>query len=123
MGKSQNFSPASIDALQSGARQDPLTAGLCVIANGDGRKIWRFRRRVAKSGTVVTIKLGLFPAYSILAARKWASALNEMIERGEDPRVAIDLSPAIWSVLSENFPVRFGQCQLGDSWHEEVQVQ
>ncbi|MEO8723331.1 MAG: Arm DNA-binding domain-containing protein, partial [Sphingobium sp.] len=89
MGKSQNFSPASIDALQSGARQDPLTAGLCVIANGDGRKIWRFRRRVAKSGTVVTLKLGSFPAYSIPAARKWAAALNEMIERGEDPRVAM----------------------------------
>lgn len=89
MGKSQNFSPASIDALQSGARQDPLTAGLCVIANGDGRKIWRFRRRVARSGTVVTLKLGPFPAYSIPVARKWASALNEMIERGEDPRVAM----------------------------------
>lgn len=89
MGKSQNFSPASIDALQSGARQDPLTAGLCVIANGDGRKIWRFRRRVAKSGTVVTLKLGPFPAYSIPAARKWAAALNILIERGEDPRVAM----------------------------------
>lgn len=89
MGKSQNFSPASIGALQSGARQDPLTAGLCVIANGDGRKIWRFRRRVAKSGMVVTLKLGPFPAYSIPAARKWAAGLNEVIERGEDPRLAM----------------------------------
>lgn len=38
-------------------------------------------------------------------------------------READDLSPANWSEHCENFPVRFGRCQPGDSWHEEVQVQ
>ena len=89
MGKPQNFSPSSIDALTSGKRADPLVTGLCVTVNAVGKKIWLFRRRIAKSGAIVTLKLGAFPAYSIPAARQWASQLNEAIERGEDPRVAM----------------------------------
>jgi integrase len=89
MGKPQNFSPSSIDALASGKRSDPLVTGLCVIVNAAGKKIWLFRRRVAKSGAIVTLKLGAFPAYSIPVARQWASQLNEAIERGEDPRVTM----------------------------------
>jgi hypothetical protein len=40
-----------------------------------------------------------------------------------DEQMARDLSAANWSILCEKFPVRFGQCQPGDSWHEEIQVQ
>lgn len=88
-GKVAEFQPCEHKCATIRCASGPAKAGLCVIANGDGRKIWRFRRRVAKSGTVVTLKLGPFPAYSIPAARKWAAGLNEMIERGEDPRVAM----------------------------------
>ena len=94
MGKPQNFSPSSIDALTSGKRSDPLVTGLCVTVNAAGKKIWLFRRRVAKSGAIVTLKLGGFPAYSIPAARQWASQLNEAIERGEDPRVSMRIEKA-----------------------------
>ena len=89
MGKAENFSPSSIDALCEGKHPDPLVAGLCVIVSGTGRKVWQFRRRVAKSGVVITLKLGAFPAHSIAAARQWASGLNDAIERGDDPRVGI----------------------------------
>jgi integrase len=89
MGKAQNFSPFSIDALCEGRHPDPLVAGLCVIVSPAGRKVWQFRRRVAKSGVVVALKLGVFPVHSIAAARQWASGLNDAIERGEDPRVAM----------------------------------
>ncbi len=94
MGKVQNFNPLSIDTLASGKRLDPLVPGLCVIVNRSGKKIWHFRRRVAKSGTIVTLKLGTFPAYTIPVAREWASKLNEAIERGEDPRVQMRLEKA-----------------------------
>jgi len=89
MGKIQQLLPASIDALRSGKRPDPLTPGLYIEVNESGRKVWRYRRRVAKSRIVVRMQLGMFPAYTIPAARSWASSLNEAVERGEDPRIAI----------------------------------
>ncbi|MFA7585039.1 MAG: integrase family protein [Novosphingobium sp.] len=89
MGKAQNFSPSSIDALVSGKRSDPNTPGLCVLVGASGKKIWQFRRRIAKSGAIVKLKLGQYPAFTIPAARQWAQQLNEAIERGEDPREAM----------------------------------
>jgi len=88
MGKAQNFSPSSIDALVSGKRSDPNMPGLCVTVSSSGKKIWLFRRRIAKSGVIVKLTLGQYPAFSILQARKWAEQLNEAIERGDDPRDA-----------------------------------
>lgn len=94
MTKFQHFSPSAIDALTSGKRPDPLVPGLSIVVGGTGRKVWQFRRRVAKSTVTVNLKLGPFPAYTIPAARKWAEGLNEAVERGEDPRVAIRRSKA-----------------------------
>ncbi|WP_081492252.1 tyrosine-type recombinase/integrase, partial [Rhizorhabdus wittichii] len=63
--------------------------GLWIVVSASGRKIWHYRRRVSKSKAVVSLKLGNFPAYSIPAAREWASDLNLAVERGEDPRAAM----------------------------------
>jgi hypothetical protein len=65
MGKAQNFSPSSLDGLTSGRVSDPLVPGLCVSVSASGRKTWLFRRRVARSGAIVTLTLGTFPAYTI----------------------------------------------------------
>lgn len=89
MGKSRNFSPARIDALQSGRCFDPFVTGLCVSVSATGKKTWMFRRRIARSGVVVTLTLGTYPAYTVPAAREWAAELNAAVERGEDPRVAM----------------------------------
>lgn len=89
MGKAQNFNASSIDELTSGKRADPLISGLCVTVTATGKKVWVFRRRIAKSGAIVMLRLGTFPAYSIPTARAWASGLNDAIERGDDPRVAL----------------------------------
>jgi hypothetical protein len=86
MGKAQNFSPSSLDGLTSGRVSDPLVPGLCVSVSASGRKTWLFRRQVARSGAIVTLTLGTFPAYTIPVARAWAAELNAAIERGEDPR-------------------------------------
>lgn len=86
MANVQNFSPSSLDGLCAGRQADPLVPGLCVTVSASGRKTWLFRRRVARSGTIVSLTLGTFPAYSIPAARAWATELNAAIERGEDPR-------------------------------------
>ena len=89
MGSIQSFTPASIDSLREGKRYDPQIPGLYIQVVGKGRKVWRYRRRVMKSHTIVTAQLGYFPAFAIPAARKWAVAFNEAVERGEDPRVAL----------------------------------
>lgn len=114
MGKSQNFNPSSIDALSEGKHPDPLIAGLCVIVSGSGRKVWQFRRRVAKSGVVVTLKLGVFPAHSIAAARQWASGLNEAIERGDDPRIGIRIDKAKGLTVSDAHALYLATMKRGD---------
>lgn len=86
MKESANFSPSAIDTLDRGTLLDPLIAGLSVVVSPTGRKTLTLRRRVARSGTIVIMTLGTYPAYTIPSARKWASALNLIIERGEDPR-------------------------------------
>ena len=79
MKKDWNLTPSSLDTLPEGKHFDPLTPGLCVIVSPSGKKVWAFRRRVAKSGVIVTIRLGAFPAHTIPAAREWAAELNEAI--------------------------------------------
>src|SRR5690606_32630381 len=86
MEKPTNLSPSRIEALPEGKHPDALVPGLCVIVSASGKRIWQFRRRVARSGKIVTLRLGGFPAHSIGAAREWASTLNEATERGVDPR-------------------------------------
>lgn len=94
MGKAQNFNPSSLDMLRSGRRSDPLVAGLCVIVSATGKKTWTYRRRIAKSGVIVQLTLGTYPAHTIPDAREWASGLNAAVERGEDPRVAMRIEEA-----------------------------
>lgn len=94
MQNSPKSRPFAVDQLPEGRHPDPLVAGLCVIVDHGGRKTWQFRRRVAKSATVITLRLGAFPVHSIPDARKWAEGLNHAIERGEDPRVAIRIEKA-----------------------------
>jgi hypothetical protein len=82
------FSPASIDALTSGSIADPQTPGLAIVPISVPKKRWIFRRRVARSKTIVTMFGGYYPSTSIATAREWARVLNEMVEAGIDPRVA-----------------------------------
>lgn len=89
MSEVQRLLPSSIDSLRSGKRVDPLTPGLYVEVNALGRKMWRYRRRVARSGTIVSMQLGPFPAHSIAVARAWAQELNLSVESGVDPRDAL----------------------------------
>jgi hypothetical protein len=89
MQNSPKFSPFGIDQLPGGRHPDPIVPGLCVIVCRLAGKSRQYRRRVARSGTIVTLKLGAFPAYSISDARQWAGGLNLAIERGEDPRIAM----------------------------------
>lgn len=89
MKKAFKLSPSNLDTLPEGKHFDALTPGLCVTVSASGKKTWLFRRRVSRSGAIATLTLGTFPAYAIAAARQWASGLNEMVERGEDPRVVL----------------------------------
>lgn len=86
MKKMAKFSPASIDSLSQGRRSDPVVAGLFITVSRSGKKVWLFRRRIPKSADTIELKLGTYPAHSVGAARHWAERLNEVIERGEDPR-------------------------------------
>ncbi len=84
--KKRHLSPALIDDLKAGKLDDPETGGLAIEVLASGKKRWRFRRRIAGSGEVVKLSLGLFLAYTIAAAREWANGLNLQIDAGIDPR-------------------------------------
>ena len=114
MQNTPKISPFSLDQLPEGRHPDPLVAGLCVIVSRSGRKIWQFRRRVAKSGSIVALKLGAFPAYSIPDARKWAEGLNLVIERGEDPRVAMRIEKARAISVEDAHSLYIGALRRGD---------
>ncbi|WP_183029931.1 tyrosine-type recombinase/integrase [Altericroceibacterium spongiae] len=75
--------------------------GLCLIVSATGKKTWRYRRRIARSGAIVTLTLGTYPAYTIPMAREWANELNQAIECGEDPREAIRAEKARESLTVE----------------------
>lgn len=81
------LTPALIDDLNAGKLEDPETGGLAIEVLTSGKKRWRFRRRLAKGRGLLRLSLGLFPAYSIAAAREWANHLNLQIDAGIDPRV------------------------------------
>lgn len=81
-----DLTPAAIERLTSGILRDSRTPGLKIEAKPTGRKVWLFRRRLAGTSKIVNVSLGAFPAYSIAAARTWATNLNATIERGKDPR-------------------------------------
>ena len=84
MTKVQAFTPTSVDNLRSGKLTDPRTPGLTVEVGADGKKVWRYKRRISGSGTILKLTLGSYPAFTIAAARTWADPLNAQVERGED---------------------------------------
>ena len=88
MSKRIVFSPASIDDLKTGSISDPLTPGLAIVPLSEGKKRWRYRRRVPGSKVIVTILGGFFPSTNIAIAREWAQSLNLLVEAGTDPREA-----------------------------------
>lgn len=81
----QDFTPAALDAMTCGRRPDPAVAGLTFVNAPSGHKSWSFRRRLPGSKKILSLKRD-YPAVSIAEAREWATALNEKIERGIDPR-------------------------------------
>lgn len=89
MAKKIALTPASIDALQKGRLADLLTPGLAIEVLASGKKRWRYRRQVAGTNVVATLRGQLFPAQTIAAAREWARGLNGKVEAGIDPREAL----------------------------------
>jgi integrase len=87
MARKKPFTPATLDDPICVPISDPETPGLSIRPLRSGNKSWQYRRRLKKSGTVLKLKLGLYPAHSIADARQWARSLSEQIEAGFDPRV------------------------------------
>lgn len=87
MQKRVLLTPPIVDALTKGHLADPQMPGLWIEAGTMGRKCWRYRRRLP-NGVTVKLTLGRYPAFSIAAAREWATELNAKIDAGLDPRVA-----------------------------------
>jgi integrase len=51
-----------------------------------GKKIWKYRRRVAGTKVIARMRLGTYPAKGIAVAREWARSLNDKTQNGIDPR-------------------------------------
>lgn len=87
MAKKIPFTPASLDAIINvRILADPLNPGLAIEVLNSGKKRWKYRRKIAGKDVTVTLFGGLYPTYSIAAAREWARELNELVEAGLDPR-------------------------------------
>lgn len=86
--KKSQLTPALIDDLKVGKLEDAKTGGLAIEVLPSGKKRWLYRRRIAGSGETLKRTLGLFPAYTIAAAREWARELNLQCDAGKDPREA-----------------------------------
>ena len=88
MSKDTVLTSGRVDKLVRGLIADPAVPGLCIIVVGAGKKVWRFKRVVAGTKTVLELRLGRFPDYSIADARDWARPLAESVAKGVDPRIA-----------------------------------
>ena len=104
--------------------------GLCKWADkkaqARNRRTTNFIRDPRNGQTVSLVALAEereIPASRLRRQRKDGWTDEEILAGRRTSLRSADLSPANWSDLCENFSVRFGQCQPGDSWHEEVQVQ
>lgn len=86
MSRRNTLTPSAIDALRQGSLIDEMTPGLALEVLPSGKKSWKYARRVSGSKQLLRWKLGYFPAFSIADARKWASEINEQVEKGIDPR-------------------------------------
>lgn len=87
MAKKIPFTPATLDAIINvRILADPLTPGLAIEVLNSGKKRWKYRRKIVGKDATATLFGGLYPTYSIAAAREWAQGLNELVEAGLDPR-------------------------------------
>lgn len=86
--RKRQLSPMLIDDLKVGRLEDAKTVGLTIEVLESGKKRWQYRRRIAGSGSILKRTLGLYPAYTIAAAREWARALSLQCDAGGDPRDA-----------------------------------
>lgn len=91
MAKRFTLTPACVDALTDGNLLDPQTPGLWIEAGTNGKRTWRYRRRITSTDVVVKLTLGRYPKHSIADAREWAAKLNAQIEMGIDPRVVVEV--------------------------------
>lgn len=96
--KKRPLTPALIDDLKVGRIEDAETGGLAIEVLASGKKRWRYRRRIAGTGVTLKRSLGLYPAYTIAAAREWARALNLQCDLGSDPREAEQLENRLTSM-------------------------
>lgn len=86
MKKIANLSPGKLDSLPEGQFADAQMPGLFIHSNRWGRRTWRYRRRIAATGNVLKLSLGLYPAVSLADARDLAASLNDQLQAGIDPR-------------------------------------
>lgn len=86
MSKKQAFTPAGIEAMRLGKMADPHTPGLFIEMLPSGKRVWKYRRRIAETEITLNERLGLYPGRTIASARTWAQGLNKQVERGIDPR-------------------------------------
>jgi integrase len=89
MPRKNSLTPALIDTMRCVRLFDPVTPGLGIEALPNGRKRWQYRRRLKGSKLTLKLSLGEFPAKNIAQAREEAAKLNESVEAGIDPRIAM----------------------------------
>jgi len=82
----KGLTPSAIDSLRKGCLHDRLTPGLRIESLPSGKLKWKYQRRILGGDQIVKLTLGLYPAFPIAKAREWASALNDNVEAGIDPR-------------------------------------
>lgn len=93
MTSTKPLSPTAIDNLRSGHLFDPAVPGLFIEARTRAGKVWRYRRRIKGTDTVLKLSFGPFPRKTIADARAWARALNAQVEGGIDPRAPEQAEP------------------------------
>lgn len=90
--RSRKFTSTYISALKPGASicdiSDPAVPGLVLRVAVSGSKAWLFRFKW--EGSATRIALGKFPAVGLSEARQLALKNREWLDKGIDPRRAID---------------------------------
>lgn len=81
------LTPKAIDGLSIGEKlTDAQSPGLSIEMLPSGKRVWKYKRRVARGTTTVRLTGGTFPNTNIPTARQWAADLNAKVEAGSDPR-------------------------------------
>ena len=61
MTRTQTITPSAVDGLTTGDLKDPNTPGLSIEVLSSGKKVWKYKRRVAAGGPLVRLSLDSFP--------------------------------------------------------------